>query len=458
MTEFDVIVVGAGAAGVCCAGELVLRGVRPLLIAEASEVGYQFRPKELENGRAIAQYPSRNLYGDGGWWYSLAQRLNVPINIHRNQAGFAGTVLGSGVVEDIPSIVAAVELADIIARRSTEPLGSSRAVLDRVLHRALTMPADELAGLHDVSLAEWLEKEGADDLTMRLCLGFATSSSWLEPDQAEQYLSVFGVFARLRSYFCGHHEMCTVAPDPRSGLFVPLARAIEQRGGTVWRSRRVRQVLTSGNSAIGAVLDDGTEARAPIVALAAGTSRLASLFPDGTPPEIEAVVSFEQSLGDYLEYISFAVVDRTFYRPPQQFVFTSTEAGERLQVDWSVSSLVPWATLPGWEIIATEVVRSSSAVAAGGGTEALHARMREVTDCLYPGFQDAIVEYATDQHPQFITPLLTGPKLPRQSPCLRGLWFVGEGSTPVDGVYTEGAASAGILGARSIAQQLASST
>jgi len=309
-----------------------------------------------------------------------------------------------------------------------------------------------------VEFVEWLDKEGADELTSRLCLGFATKSSWLEPEQAERYLSVFGAFARLRNYFYRAHEMCTVAPDPRAGLFVPLAAEIERRGGHVWRNRRVVQVLTHHDTAVGVVLEDGTEARAPVVALAAGTARLASLFPDGTPPEIEAVVNFEQSLGDYREYISFAIVDRTFSRPPQQFVFTSNAEGERLQVDWSVTSLVPWATRAGWEMIATEVVRPSSAVEAAGGSEVLYSGMRKVTDGLYPGFEDAMVEYATDQHPQFVTPLLTGPKLPRRSPSLRGLWYVGEGSVPVDGLYTEGAASAGILGARSIVGQLANDT
>ena len=42
----------------------------------------------------------------------------------------------------------------------------------------------------------------------------------------------------------------------------------------------------------------------------------------------------------------------------------------------------------------------------------------------------------------------TGPKLPRRSPSVAGLWYVGQGAGPISGFWTEAAAGAGVLRAR----------
>lgn len=46
------------------------------------------------------------------------------------------------------------------------------------------------------------------------------------------------------------------------------------------------------------------------------------------------------------------------------------------------------------------------------------------------------------------------PQLPRTTEAVDGLWFVGDGSTLVGGMYMETSASAGMLGARGIATPL----
>jgi len=67
------------------------------------------------------------------------------------------------------------------------------------------------------------------------------------------------------------------------------------------------------------------------------------------------------------------------------------------------------------------------------------------------GFTDAVVDMVKDSHKHhWLSPLHVGPKLPRTVDSVAGLWFVGDGSTPVGGVYSEAATSAGILGARAM--------
>ena len=51
----EVVVVGAGIAGLACAGTLVLEGHDTLLIAETPEVGWNLRPVEVEGNRGYVQ-------------------------------------------------------------------------------------------------------------------------------------------------------------------------------------------------------------------------------------------------------------------------------------------------------------------------------------------------------------------------------------------------------------------
>ena len=67
--EFDSIVVGAGLAGLCCAGELVRAGRRPLLVAETKEVGAVFVTTRFdERNYGFIQHITWQLGWGGGWW------------------------------------------------------------------------------------------------------------------------------------------------------------------------------------------------------------------------------------------------------------------------------------------------------------------------------------------------------------------------------------------------------
>src|SRR5205085_1320270 len=96
--EFDKVVIGAGMAGLACAGELVRNGERPLLICETKEVAAMYAVQEIgANSRAFVQHltwqPSWG--GGGGWWYPLARALDVPLHLHPG-VGFSATLAGSG--------------------------------------------------------------------------------------------------------------------------------------------------------------------------------------------------------------------------------------------------------------------------------------------------------------------------------------------------------------------------
>jgi phytoene dehydrogenase-like protein len=241
-------------------------------------------------------------------------------------------------------------------------------------------------------------------------------------------------------------------PDIRDGLCIPLAQAVEQRGGEVWRGQRVQQILVEDDQVGGIVLADGREVRSSMVAVATGNSRIPNLF-ESLPAELEAPLAYSARHATE-DFCTFAVLDRPVV-PSQQdrsFLFVTGGNGSAIQVSWPLHAAAPWTTEPGTQfVLAQSFFRDRAAVEAAGGEAAIYASMHTINEELYPGYQAAMIDSATQRHQHhWVTPCTVGPKLPRTIPSVRGLWFVGDGSVPTNGVYTEGAASGGILGARAM--------
>jgi hypothetical protein len=88
-----------------------------------------------------------------------------------------------------------------------------------------------------------------------------------------------------------------------------------------------------------------------------------------------------------------------------------------------------------------------------GGPEVLYQQMHDTHEFYFPGYKDAIIEVKTEERAggMWFGQGMVATKLDRRSASLEGLWYVGDGSRPIAGIWTEAAASAGILGARAIA-------
>src|ERR1700677_3436042 len=112
--NFDKIVVGAGMAGLACAGELSLLGERPLLIAETKEVGAMFRIQKVgENSRAFQQHLTWQPMWHGGWWYRLARGLGIPLQLYSGFR-FAAKLEGDHDIVNIPMCASGAAVMDFL--------------------------------------------------------------------------------------------------------------------------------------------------------------------------------------------------------------------------------------------------------------------------------------------------------------------------------------------------------
>ena len=138
-----------------------------------------------------------------------------------------------------------------------------------------------------------------------------------------------------------------------------------------------------------------------------------------------------------------------------RYVMLSDSDGSNIAWVWPLHSLAPWTTKPGRQFVLAQSLFTPRTLEEVGGEEAVYERMRHYIEGLYPGYTDAIVAFSTQKHRHhWMGPLSHGPKLPRRSTSVEGLWFVGDGSEPLLGVGVEAAASAGVLGGREIAAQM----
>src|SRR5262249_47960438 len=124
---------------------------------------------------------------------------------------------------------------------------------------------------------------------------------------------------------------------------------------------------------------------------------------------------------------------------------------------WPLTGVAPWTTEPGKQLVGTHMAYSAEDAAAAGGPDAIYAGLLERTEEIVPGFKTAVIDSVSHQSVSgasaWTSPTTIGPKIPRRVDSVGGLWFVGDGSEGCRGLFSEAAASCGILGARAISEK-----
>lgn len=453
-SEFDVVVVGAGAAGVCCAGEFVALGLRPLLICETPDVGWALRSVEVDGNLGFVQHPTWQIGWNGGWWSGLARRLNVPVQFH------LPAPLQLMMREDrslIPfyTCSSAAAIADVFANLAPMPLDDLRPELERVLSEILSLSWEEMQLLQTKPLSEWLEEHDCDFmLQMMLAVLFANVTE-TTPDVAIEYLSAYGAFAMLRGLVCSEAPTVATVPDVRDGLLIPLAKAVEAGGGEIRRRAKVQEVTIENGRVTGLLLQSGEHIAADNVVLATGTRRVPDLLPN-PPAEVSAAVEFSGSMGRQ-DICTYTVLDEPVIDIHNLTMLTDAD-GNNLAFLFPMHAIAPWGTQPGEQMLVAQAFYPYDEWDAMGGKEGVAKHLLALQDEMFPGFAKAArrTEILTHRH-YWLDTLTHGPKLPGRCESIDGLWFAGDGSAPIVGIGVDGAAGAGISRARQVAAHLGKS-
>ena len=410
------------------------------------EVGAVFPVRTLGGtNRAFLQHVTWQTGWGGGWWFGLARRLNMPLRLHSG-LDWEISLAGTDKTLPIPICATAHTLTDVLG--SAFPL-ADRNQLERVLEAALSIPFDELKEMHEVRLGDWLDERGADEQASTLILALAGMANDLRIPRAREHLSVFGGLGVLRMLLCGEGTLPIVYPNIREGLCIPMADAIERGGGEVRRRAKVSRVVVDSGAVSGIEFADGTHLETSSVAIATGNPRIAELL-DPVPDEVRPPLDYSASV-DMQDFNQFYLLRKPVAPERVCNVVFDPQSMAMLQGTLSMTGIAPWTTEPGKQLLLGHAAFTPEEVEAAGGPEGVFRTMTERADQQFPGLADALeeVKNVSNRHHWF-APLCVGPKLPRTINSIDGLFFVGDGSRPCAGVWTEAAASCGILGARDL--------
>lgn len=450
--DVDVVVVGAGVSGLCCAAGLLDEGLTATVVCETPEVGWAMRSAQLgTRSKGFVQHPILQPGLNGGSWFSAARIVNAPVSYHISPPMH---ILNkdSGARAELKACPSASAILNVLGPLVPMPIDEQRPELERILTIALRMSWDELAELQRTPLAQWLQELGADQILSMIMFVLAANLTETTPQVAAEHVSVYGMMGMLRGLVSGEAVVTAPSPDPWEGLLVPLGRGLDAAGCRVRRGSKVDHLIIEGDRAVGVALRNGDEVRGRAVALAVGNPRVPALL-GGIPDEVAAPLDYAAQLLGH-DACTYSLLDQPVV-PLRNMTMVADAMGNNLAYLFPMQAIAPDSTEDGRWLLAAQAQFSKEAYAEIGGHDGAVKHLIDLQEEMFPGFNAATVERKEMTHRHhWLNPLTHGPKLPGRSGEVPGLYFAGDGSAPILGIGVEGAGQAGMIRARQIAADL----
>ncbi|TAM67470.1 NAD(P)/FAD-dependent oxidoreductase [Mycobacterium sp.] len=400
-TEFDAIVIGAGAGGLFTAARLAHHGYRTLVVERLDKVGGRASTDDIDGFKVNT---GAIVIEVGGITQQTCEQVGAPFDIREPKPALLYRIGGKNV--DVTGGGWGFLLSKLTRQGAKLVAGIGAARNDSGL------PEDE------ISTAEWVSRytknERVHGIFRNMCASiFAVGSEDLPARVFLTYFTRKSAFKRF-----GFHPQGTI------GLWRGLADAVESHGGRVWLSTAATQILTDGLRVTGVdVIRAGEKVSitAPIVVSDVGPAATVKLLgEDNVPVEYQDLVK-KGDRPTAMISVNFASRDR-LVEVPGMLSFATTR---RLAYIANFTDTCPEMAPPGWHLyVGTSVPEPSIGdFDEAAETELLLQDLRDNID----GFDERarvlnIAVTRDDWPPQRA---VAGFDLPHDTP-LAGLWNVGD--------------------------------
>jgi phytoene dehydrogenase-like protein len=400
-TSFDVVVIGAGAGGLCTAARLAHRGYRTLVVERLDKVGGRASTDDIDGFKVNV---GAIVIEVGGITQQTCEEVGAAFDIREPSPPILYRIGGKDV--DVTGGGWGFLLGKLTRQGAKLVKGIGAARSDSGL------PEDEL------TTAEWVSKytknEGVHGIFRNMCASvFAVGSEDLPARVFLTYFTRKSAFKRF-----GFH------PEGTIGLWRSLANVVASHGGEVWLSTEVTKIVVEGRKVTGVRLErDGVEVEvaAPIVVSDIGPAASLSLIDADDVPEDYAEVVRKGNRPTAMISVNFASKERLVEVPGM----LSFAKSRRLAYVANFTDTCPEMAPAGWNLYVGTAVPKPS---VGDFDE------KAETDLLLQDLRDEIEGF--DERARILNIAVTrdgwppqravaGFDLPHETP-FEGLWNVGD--------------------------------
>lgn len=399
-TDFDVIVIGAGAGGCCAAARLAHAGYKTLLVEALGHIGGRASTRNIDgflvNTGALCMEP-------GGMVEQTLQEVGKPLNLFRAN----------------PETVVLVGDKTINVSNGL-PFLAREAALKTFAGLATLLPV--LKPKKGQMVCDWLNKfsknAGFHAFMNKVCGSmFAGSTKDVPADAFYHYLTKGSMFKKLGFPVGGTIE-----------VWKPMADVVIETGGAVWLNSSVKRLTCGPDGRInGAVIEkDGREisVRAHIAVSNTGPLMTNELVGAKNLPEPYVQSVKDETASGALITVNFASKMPLAKFPGMAFFTKSRRAVYAANLSDPAQKRAP----DGWHLYAV----ASLPEPAIGAFDLEHEKRLLVEDVKehFPGFrEDMILSFEVTAHDWPAQRAIMGRDLPTDTP-IDNLWNVGDGVKP----------------------------
>ncbi len=456
-SRYDVVVVGAGIAGVICGAYLARGGLTTAVLEKEDEVGGRMKLDPTSPGfTGFEHWVAFGQGWGGGAWYRAARELDADVRFYEVPEPclyYRGTGMKFQIAPRCASPAALVSYYESLF--PTPLSDETRREFLRAFEYAASIPYAELfrEPLASIPFYDFKDKLSRDPQVVAFFASIAANSTMCEADEAMRHLSAGGLLSTFRFWWMSEAHCVAFKPSYVEGLVRPFVAAMQRAGGDLFVGSEVAEVVVEDGAATGVVVTtaqgERREIRAGKVVVNADFTAIPRLL-RVVPPEVQGPIDAYSAI-PFHDFTLYAELDRPVTAEPHPVSVVDPQTGGNLLMIWALSNAFAWNAPEGKQLIFASRVLPLEKDARERVRKTLKQEIDDIIEEVFPGYRGAVVaRHYASHYPLWHYQHTWYKKIPYRSTSVKNLFFVGDCVEPQESMTVDAAASTGVFCGKAI--------